>query len=498
MSLVMRAAVYPPNEVIQTTDLHVLMRGIVMTVPPAPKRTSKTLSNADAAVLQSQVNTNAAEASDEPHTSPKPTTAVVSSESDYEGRMASSLAGFQLDPSFNARVISRGGTWGEDMILEDQTFAVKEHARSLTYVDVFSISRGELFEIVSWFPSMQRIVRRAALMKAFMRRAKHLKVLFQELHDSYMASVDGSVTSPRNTPATPRTPATVNRTFDETYTDPSPTPVIRVPGSPAASESPRVAVSRSTPPPPAKPIAARPRPSVTGASSVQLNPTSRQHTPTNSVGGFHRKSIASHCGSQGSPLSREAFAATSSTPSPSVEHARTPSRFHFAEESDELPGEEGPTGSKLDEEMSRIPAGDVWIASPDGSPAEEPISTPRAGPYQDSTVEGGSSGGEAGVPPAGAAEDVGVEAGEDGGDGEGGDSEPYMTRAEVQALLQAFQDKVKVKVRWFVSRACGERSVRFGIVCIRLRCVCELQLNVVTPHPLVCVLCMHGDRWPRR
>ena len=69
----------------------------------------------------------------------------------------------------DARIITRGQVWGTDVILTASKLRQLEPARTLTYVQLYSISADELGAILNAYPSETRRVRAAALWMALRR-----------------------------------------------------------------------------------------------------------------------------------------------------------------------------------------------------------------------------------------------------------------------------------------------------------------------------------------
>lgn len=55
------------------------------------------------------------------------------------------------------RIITRGDVWGEDMILEARHLARVRPVRALTYLDVYSLSREDLFDILEDYPATKKV-----------------------------------------------------------------------------------------------------------------------------------------------------------------------------------------------------------------------------------------------------------------------------------------------------------------------------------------------------
>jgi L-fucose mutarotase/ribose pyranase (RbsD/FucU family) len=67
---------------------------------------------------------------------------------------------------YGGRVVSRGMTWGDDVILSDQQYFLPHHARAMTYVDANAISREALANVVRAFPASAKVLRRATILLA--------------------------------------------------------------------------------------------------------------------------------------------------------------------------------------------------------------------------------------------------------------------------------------------------------------------------------------------
>ena len=68
------------------------------------------------------------------------------------------------------RFLSAGKVWGEDMILDDPNLIDHSQAVALSYVEVFSLSRHDLEDVVKDYPDALRRIRRAALQMGLQRR----------------------------------------------------------------------------------------------------------------------------------------------------------------------------------------------------------------------------------------------------------------------------------------------------------------------------------------
>ena len=55
------------------------------------------------------------------------------------------------------RIITRGNVWGEDMILEARHLARVRPVRALTYLDVYALSREDLFDILEDYPATKKV-----------------------------------------------------------------------------------------------------------------------------------------------------------------------------------------------------------------------------------------------------------------------------------------------------------------------------------------------------
>lgn len=55
------------------------------------------------------------------------------------------------------RIITRGNVWGEDMILEARHLARVKPVRALTYLDVYALSREDLFDILEDYPATKKV-----------------------------------------------------------------------------------------------------------------------------------------------------------------------------------------------------------------------------------------------------------------------------------------------------------------------------------------------------
>jgi len=70
---------------------------------------------------------------------------------------------------FGSRVLSRGMSWGDDVILSDPRYALPFLARAMTYVDVGMLDRNSLVSILSDYPTSKENVRRATILLALRR-----------------------------------------------------------------------------------------------------------------------------------------------------------------------------------------------------------------------------------------------------------------------------------------------------------------------------------------
>lgn len=73
------------------------------------------------------------------------------------------------------RIITRGNVWGEDMILEARHLARVRPVRALTYLDVYALSREDLFDILEDYPATKKRIQRAALLMALVRTASLIR-----------------------------------------------------------------------------------------------------------------------------------------------------------------------------------------------------------------------------------------------------------------------------------------------------------------------------------
>ena len=70
---------------------------------------------------------------------------------------------------FGGRVLSRGQSWGDDVILEDEKYFLPFLARAMTYVDVGMLTKESLYEVLQAYPRSRRSVRRATILLALRR-----------------------------------------------------------------------------------------------------------------------------------------------------------------------------------------------------------------------------------------------------------------------------------------------------------------------------------------
>merc|ERR1719482_1835459 len=70
---------------------------------------------------------------------------------------------------YGGKVLTSGKVWGEDMILQSAHLRSKYAARCMTYVEVYMISRDQLIDLATRFPSTLKLIRRSAFRLGFRR-----------------------------------------------------------------------------------------------------------------------------------------------------------------------------------------------------------------------------------------------------------------------------------------------------------------------------------------
>lgn len=71
---------------------------------------------------------------------------------------------------YRGKVLTKGGVWGEDIVLETVALRSKETARALNYVAAYYISRDELLILAKKFPLAARVIRKYAINLALRRQ----------------------------------------------------------------------------------------------------------------------------------------------------------------------------------------------------------------------------------------------------------------------------------------------------------------------------------------
>ena len=87
-------------------------------------------------------------------------------------------------------ILTNGDYWGEDMIVSSRALRDMRHASALTYVEVGTISRDTLEELLEQFPKSEREIRQSA-MKIAMQRAIVVISEFVRLQQAARAGVTG-------------------------------------------------------------------------------------------------------------------------------------------------------------------------------------------------------------------------------------------------------------------------------------------------------------------
>jgi len=70
---------------------------------------------------------------------------------------------------YGGRVLSRGMSWGDDVILSDPIYFLPFHARAMTYVDVNVLSADTLMQVLAIFPASRQILRKKVIRLALRR-----------------------------------------------------------------------------------------------------------------------------------------------------------------------------------------------------------------------------------------------------------------------------------------------------------------------------------------
>ena len=70
---------------------------------------------------------------------------------------------------YQAKIITKGKVWGQDMILSTSHLRSTAQARAMNYLEVLFISRRELLELAARYPSTAAKIRRAAILLALRR-----------------------------------------------------------------------------------------------------------------------------------------------------------------------------------------------------------------------------------------------------------------------------------------------------------------------------------------
>jgi len=73
----------------------------------------------------------------------------------------------------SGRVIAQGAVWGADMILSCEEYQNTDAAVALTYVEVSTLHKFDLEEVVQWFPQSAALLRRCVVRLALMRGIVH-------------------------------------------------------------------------------------------------------------------------------------------------------------------------------------------------------------------------------------------------------------------------------------------------------------------------------------
>jgi hypothetical protein len=87
-------------------------------------------------------------------------------------------------------ILTNGDYWGEDMIVSSRALRDMRHASALTYVEVGTISRDTLEELLEQFPKSEREIRQSA-MKIAMQRAIVVISEFVRMQQAAKAGVTG-------------------------------------------------------------------------------------------------------------------------------------------------------------------------------------------------------------------------------------------------------------------------------------------------------------------
>ena len=97
---------------------------------------------------------------------------------------------------YGRRVLSRGMSWGDDVILSYPPYFLPYLARAMTYADVTVISRAEIYEQVSIFPSSVKRLRRStiylALRRCMVTTAKEVMKIPAEYRESSVYAYIGT------------------------------------------------------------------------------------------------------------------------------------------------------------------------------------------------------------------------------------------------------------------------------------------------------------------
>ena len=70
---------------------------------------------------------------------------------------------------YGGRVLSRGMSWGDDVILTDARYFLPFHARAMTYVDVNVLAADTLLQVLTMFPESHAVLRKKVLRLALKR-----------------------------------------------------------------------------------------------------------------------------------------------------------------------------------------------------------------------------------------------------------------------------------------------------------------------------------------
>ena len=70
---------------------------------------------------------------------------------------------------YGGRVLTRGQSWGDDVILSDQRYFLPYHARAMTYADVMVLDREKLTQVLCLFPESATRLRKKVIRLALRR-----------------------------------------------------------------------------------------------------------------------------------------------------------------------------------------------------------------------------------------------------------------------------------------------------------------------------------------